>query len=193
MIFIKCFKNSILLPRPNRTSKRPSYLFSLIADIFPTLMTVLYGKGQLPRCKRTPLFIKSLLSAFLLKRRKKVLIFWISFFCIKLRVLNRHWVFLLHFLTGSSKGREIRVKLLNCPISKISNENKWFSSFFFLIWFSPLHLFFACKLLFCTILFDWHFSAPPATVTEIILHNGFKGDFGSYFFVCVFLCLLKQW
>jgi hypothetical protein len=27
-----------------------------IADIFSTLMTVLYGKGQLPRCKRTPLF-----------------------------------------------------------------------------------------------------------------------------------------
>ena len=41
-----------------------------IADIFSTLMTVLYGKGQLPRCKRTPLFIKSLLSAFLLKRKK---------------------------------------------------------------------------------------------------------------------------
>ena len=29
MIFIKCFKNSILLSGPNRTSERPSYLFSL--------------------------------------------------------------------------------------------------------------------------------------------------------------------
>jgi hypothetical protein len=29
MIFIKCLKNSILLSGPNRTSERPSYLFSL--------------------------------------------------------------------------------------------------------------------------------------------------------------------
>ena len=30
MKFIKCFKNSILLSGPNKTSKRPSYLFSLV-------------------------------------------------------------------------------------------------------------------------------------------------------------------
>ena len=32
--FIKCYKNSIILSGPNRTSESPSYLFSLVEDFF---------------------------------------------------------------------------------------------------------------------------------------------------------------
>ena len=37
MIFTKCFKNSILLSGPNKTSERSSYLFSLVYSNFMNL------------------------------------------------------------------------------------------------------------------------------------------------------------
>ena len=41
MIFIKCYKNSILLSGPNRTSERPSYLFSLYFFSFIALNQII--------------------------------------------------------------------------------------------------------------------------------------------------------
>ena len=41
MILTKCFKNSILLSGPNRTSERPSYLFSLPPNALCWITTIL--------------------------------------------------------------------------------------------------------------------------------------------------------
>ena len=49
MIFIKCFKNSILLSGPNRTSESPSYLFSLVLGNECTILMCCIRLNFLPK------------------------------------------------------------------------------------------------------------------------------------------------
>ena len=45
-IFIKCFKNSILLSAPNRFSVRPSYSYSLPTQYLQVLLKEIYLRGS---------------------------------------------------------------------------------------------------------------------------------------------------
>ena len=51
-----------------------------IADIFSTLMTVLYGKGQLPRCKKNFAFYQEPFVCLPFEKKKKFSSFGYPFF-----------------------------------------------------------------------------------------------------------------
>ena len=59
MIFIKCFKNSILLSGPNRTSECPSYLFFLADVTFNAFLSSFCYRLQLSNRLQQILWYKS--------------------------------------------------------------------------------------------------------------------------------------